>query len=66
MTLTVEIMERPQATRPIPGETVVFTCEIPFSSGLVWESSVFSADVTLLTAFNPVGDPVPNLDTGKL
>ena len=37
VTLTYEIVGRPTAIRPIPGETVIFTCEVE-GQVLTWRS----------------------------
>lgn len=68
MTLTVEIQERPQAVRPIIGETVVFSCEIRSSSGLVWQSPAFgpAGDIVFLRALHDVNNELANTDAGEL
>ena len=52
VTLTYTIPSRPSARRPIPEETVVYTCEVEGVS-LRWSNILFQNDLILLT--NRVG-----------
>ncbi len=53
MTITVGILERPDAVRPILGETVVFSCEVRSFSGILWQSSIFEDLVFVGAIHNP-------------
>ena len=62
-TLTYEILGRPEAIRPIPGETVVFTCEVQGET-LTWDNTVFGT-VSFIRVNNPAGDVQEDANTGK-
>ena len=42
MELSFEIVDRPEGVRPIPGETVQFTCIVRSSFILTWANSNFT------------------------
>ena len=67
VSLTYEVMERPEAIRPIPGETVVFSCEVE-GTVLIWNSVSFIPpnDITFVAALDPVGRPKADPITGKM
>jgi hypothetical protein len=50
-----EIVGRPGAVRPIPGETVRFTCSVESSLGLSWSSNIFTNELRFFTV-DDVGD----------
>ena len=67
VTLTYEITGRPEATRPIPGETVVFFCETD-GSVLTWRNERFSNPTYsfVLGAPHVVGSQLGDGNTGVL
>lgn len=62
VTLTYTIPSRPSARRPIPEETVVYTCEVEGPT-LTWFNMHFQNDLTLLTTHD-VGETQEDDDTG--
>ena len=62
VTLTYEVSGRPEAIRPIPGETVVFTCEVEGET-LTWENVAFGT-ISFIRVNNPVGDRTIDANTG--
>ncbi len=65
VTLTVVIVERPEAVRPITGETVVFSCEVRSSNGLLWQSSIFE-DLVFVRAIHDPGFIMTDTAIGML
>ena len=64
VTLTYEVLGRPEAVRPIPGETVVFTCEVEGET-LTWDNEAFqSSTISFIRVNNPVGDRSTDANTG--
>jgi hypothetical protein len=66
VTLTYEVLGRPEAVRPIPGETVVFTCEVEDET-LTWVNTAFlSSSISFIRVNNPPGDRATDSNTGAL
>ena len=66
VTLTYEVIGRPEAVRPIPGETVVFTCEVEDET-LTWANTAFlSSSISFIRVNNPPGDRATDSNTGAL
>ena len=66
VTLTYEVQGRPDAVRPIPGETVVFTCEVEGET-LTWENVAFlSSSISFIRVNNPPGDRSTDSNTGTV
>ena len=64
VTLTYEVLGRPGAVRPIPGETVVFTCEVETET-LTWINEAFQSNtISFIRVINPPRDRVTDLNTG--
>ena len=63
VSLTYDISRRSEAIRPIPGETVVFTCEVQGRT-LTWENMAFGT-VSFIKVNNPVGDVQFDANTGE-
>ena len=65
VSLTYEISGRPEAIRPIPGETVVFTCEVEGQT-LTWGNVAFQPPMTIsfISRNNPVGNIGEETNTG--
>lgn len=63
MSLTYEIANRPEGVRIIPGETVVFTCEVEAPT-LFWRSGVIDGNLTTIVP-SLGGDPRMDVSTGK-
>ena len=62
VTLTYTIPSRPSARRPIPEETVVYTCEVEGPT-LTWSNMLFQNDLILITN-HVVGETQEDDDTG--
>lgn len=54
VTLTYEIIGRPEAVRPIPGETVTFTCDVEGST-LTWISPLIDGGIRNLLSTTVLG-----------
>ena len=63
VTLTYTIPSRPSARRPIPRETVVYTCEVEGAT-LTWDNIRFQQDLTLV-GHQSVGQTLVDDDTGQ-
>ena len=64
VTLTYTIPSRPSARRPIPGETVVYTCEVEGTT-LTWSNVLFQNDLTWVGSIHNVGEMQVDDDTGQ-
>ncbi len=63
VTLTICTVGRPKAVRPITGETVVFSCEVRSSSGILWQSSTIE-DIVFVRAIHDVNEVMSDGDAG--
>lgn len=67
VSLTYQIVGRPEGIRPITGETVIFTCEVE-GDLLTWESpaQVIDGGTRTIAINNMVGEVLNDTVSGKL
>ncbi len=64
VSLTYEILGRPNAIRPITGETVVFTCDVE-GTALTWRSPIIDAEQRdILLRSSTIGEPNSDSTSG--